>query len=112
MRSVEQAFGDLGAGREANLRAGLLYTDRRYGARPEDALAQVRLRRVTEEEVGESSDEGVAGAGGVDHVLHLDARHLHGFGLRSARIDRALRAHRDDDGPAELQQGATRVANL
>ena len=67
---------------------------------------------MAEEEVGKGADEGVAGAGGVDHVLHLDARHVHGIGLRPACVDRALRAYRDDDGPAELQQGATRVANL
>ena len=102
MRSVEQAFGDFGAGREADLRAGLLYTDRGYSARPADALAQVRLRRVTEEEVGEGADEGVAGAGGVDHVLHLDAGHVDGIGVGLGRVDGALGADGDDDGAAEL----------
>ena len=112
MASVEQDTRDLGPGWEADLRARLLDGDGGDGARPPDALAQVGPGRVAEVKVGEGADEGVAGAGRVHHVLHLDARHVDGIGVGLGREDGALRAHGDDDGAAELQEGATRVLYL
>ena len=71
MALIEQATRDLSPGGEADLRARLLDADGGDGARPADALGEVGLRRVAEAEVGEGADEGVAGAGRVDHVLNL-----------------------------------------
>ena len=102
MALIEEASRDLGSGREADLRARLLDADGRDGASPPYALAEVGLRRVAEVKVGEGADEGVAGAGGVDHVLHLDAGHVDGIGVGLGREDGALGAHGDDDGAAEL----------
>ena len=112
MALIEQATRDLSPGGEADLRARLLDADGGDGARPPDALAQVGLGRVAEVEVGEGADEGVAGAGGVDHVLHLDAGHVDGVRAGLGGVDGALGAHGDDDGAAELQEGATSVVYL